>query len=289
MRDYFQHTGEVHYLATHFMASAQAGAGVIRFLSQLLSHNVEGDFRVGPFDIAATRRGLERLRGDLSQVLRLMDLANLYNKRIEHLTWQTIRQAMSQGQRVELTAEVITRFLSVLSQPGRLGELLRRLHELRVLEKLVPAMAHARSLMQFNDYHKYTVDEHSLRAVEEAERLLTVAGPLGDAYRGTKNKRILHLALLLHDLGKGYPGDHAETGEQLAGETAKLMGLPLHDAEALRFLVRQHLFLSHTAQFRDIHDPAVTVDVAVRMGSPELLQMLYVLTCADLAAVVRAP
>ena len=285
MRDYFHHTAGVHYFAVHFVACAKSGSGSGRFFSWLLSHSVEGDFRVGPTDIAATKRGLERVRGDLAQVLRLMDLANLYNKRIEHGTWQTIRQAMSQRPTVELNREVIIRFLSLMSQPGRLGDLLRRLHEMRVLEKIIPGMAHARCLMQFNDYHKYTVDEHSLRAVEAAEQLLTEEGPLGEAYRGIKNKRLLHLALLIHDLGKGYPEDHSEKGEQLAGDAAGLLGLPLHETETLRFLVRQHLTLSNTAQFRDIHDPDVIVDVAVLVGSPEVLQMLFVLTCADLAAV----
>ena len=285
MRDYFHHTASVHYSAVHLLACAKTGSGITRFLNWLLSHSVEGDFRVGPTDIAATQRGLERVRGDLAQVLRLMDLANLYNKRIEHVTWQTIRQAMSQRPTVELNREAIVRFLSLMSQPGRLGDLLRRLHEMRVLEKIIPGMAHVRCLMQFNDYHKYTVDEHSLRAVEAAERLLTEEGPLGEAYRGIKSKRILHLALLVHDLGKGYPEDHSEKGERLAGDAAGLLGLPPQETETLRFLVRQHLFLSNTAQFRDIHDRDVIVDVAVQVGSPEVLQMLFVLTCADLTAV----
>ncbi len=285
MREYFRHTSNVRYATGHFLATAKTRAGIRTFLNAMASHDVEGDFRVGPMHIGATRRGLEKVGSDLYQVLRLMDLANLYDKRIDHRTWCTIRQGMSQRQEIELTREVKQRFLSLISQPGRLADLLRRLHELRVLEKIVPGMSHARSLLQFNEYHKYTVDEHCIRAVEAATGFLDQPGVLGDAYRGLKNKRTLHLALLLHDLGKGYPEDHSEVGARLAEEAARRLELPADEAEILRWLVHKHLLLSHLAQFRDVNDPGVVVDLAVQVETPEILRMLYVLTCADLAAV----
>lgn len=285
MRDYFHHTSEVNYAVTHFVATAKARVGVRSVFNSLLSHNVEGDFRVGPIYISATQRGLAKLRRDLVHVLRLMDLANLYDKMIEHRTWEAIREAVSQRATLALTSEVAERFLSLISQPGRLGDLLRRLHQLRVLEQIVPGMSHARCLLQFNEFHKYTVDEHSIRAVEEAVRLFDDPGTVGEEYRGLRNKRLLHLALLIHDLGKGNPEDHSEVGARLAEETARRLGLPDREAEILRFLVRRHLVMSELAQFRDVHDPNVVVEFAVEVGSPEVLQMLYVLTCADWAAV----
>lgn len=285
MREYYRHTSNVRYSSAHFAATAKMRKGLPVFLNAMASHNVEGDFRVGPAGIGATRRGLKRVAGDVGEILRLMDLANLYNKRIDHRTWQTIRDAMSQLRDVAITAEVSKRFLSLMSQPGRLGSLLRRLHQLGVLEKIVQGMSHARFLMQFNAYHKYTIDEHSIRAVEQTTRFLDDDGPLGEAYRGVKNKRVLHLAALVHDLGKGHAEDHCDLGARLAEETAGRLGLPEREKESLCFLVREHLRLSRLARFRDVDDPDVILDLAVQVGSPELLQMLYVLTCADLAAV----
>ena len=90
--------------------------------------------------------------------------------------------------------------------------MLRDLHEATILERFMPAFAHARGLLQFNQYHKYTVDEHCLRAVECATELMADTGPLGRVYRGIAAKHILHLALLIHDLGKGYLEDHREVG-----------------------------------------------------------------------------
>ncbi|MEQ8787132.1 MAG: [protein-PII] uridylyltransferase [Pirellulaceae bacterium] len=285
MRDYFAHTSEVRYVTSNFIAGVRPGNSVVGLLAPIFSHQVEGDFRVGPMHISATRRGLVKLRGDLAQVLRLMDLANLYDKRIDHATWQAIRESMMSRSSLELTSQAAHRFLSLLSQPAQLGELLRRLHQLRVLEKLVPAMAHARCLLQFNEYHKYTVDEHSIRAVQIAAGFQQDDGVLGEVYRSIKDKRILHLAILLHDLGKGFAEDHSDVGERLAGETAAHLGLLERDAEILKFLVHKHLVMSHLAQWRDIDDDSVVVQFAVDVGSPEVLKMLFILTCADLAAV----
>jgi [protein-PII] uridylyltransferase len=175
--------------------------------------------------ISATRRGLDKLRGDLVQVLRLMDLANLYDKRIAHPTWQAIRESMISRASIELSPAAAQRFLSLLSQPAQLGDLLRRLHQLRVLEKLIPAMAHARCLLQFNEYHKYTVDEHSIRAVEIAANFQSDEGVLGEVYRSIKNKRLLHLAVLMHDLGKGFTEDHSDVGMRLAVRDGAHLGL----------------------------------------------------------------
>ena len=285
MREYFHHTSQVSHTVSHFLAEAKARVGLRSVFNSLLSHDVQGDFRVGPIYISATQRGLAKLRSDLVHVLRLMDLANLYDKMIEHRTWEAIREAVQKRATIALTPEVAERFLSLISQPGRLGDLLRRLHELRVLEQILPGMSHARCLLQFNEFHKYTVDEHSIRAVEEAVRFFDDPRPIGQAYRELVNKRLLHLALLIHDLGKGNPEDHSEVGAQLAGETARRLGLPEREGEILRFLVRRHLLMSDLAQLRDIYDPDLVVELAVEVGSPEVLQMLYVMTAADWAAV----
>ncbi len=285
MREYIEHTSQVRYIVAHFVSATRQPSTVWTQAGSLFSHRVGGDYRVGPWHIGATRRGLAKVRGNLEEILRLMDLSNRYNIRIDHRTWQAIRETMVDRRQLDVSPGAVQRFLSLLEQPGRLGSLLRRLHELRVLEKLIPPFAHARSLMQFNDYHKYTVDEHSIRAVECGTQFLDHGGPLGEAYRGVGDKRTLHLALLLHDLGKGFSEDHSEVGRRLAAETAARLGLPPRQTEILCFLVHQHLLMSHLAQRRNIHDDAVVAQFAFQVGSLDVLKMLYVLTCADLDAV----
>jgi [protein-PII] uridylyltransferase len=159
------------------------------------------------------------------------------------------------------------------------------LHELRVLEQIIPGMTHARCLLQFNQYHKYTVDAHSIRAVECVTDLETDGSLLGIIYRGLKNKAILHLALLIHDLGKGFPEDHSEVGRRIADQTAQRLKLSEQDRETLMFLVHKHLLLAHTAFRFDLSDNQSAVKFAAVVGSSERLQLLLLLTYADLASV----
>ncbi|MEX2560690.1 MAG: HD domain-containing protein, partial [Pirellulales bacterium] len=284
MRDYFRLTNDVSNLVSRFQKSARRRSRLVEWLAMIFSHQFEQDFRVGPTHITANQRGLAKLRGNLAEILRLADYANHDDKVIAHETREAIRAAVPELDDT-LSAEAQKRFLSLLSRPARLGELLRDLHSMGVLEKVIPAFRHARCLLQFNEYHKYTVDEHCLRAVEQAAEFQRDTGPVGWVYRHIKRKWLLHLALLLHDLGKGHAEDHSEVGRRIADDTARRLGLVERDAETLRFLVHKHLLMSYLAFRRDTSDEALVVRFAVEVGSPETLQMLFVLTAADLAAV----
>ena len=285
MREYFENTRSVRDVVGHFRANATQRPWVRKIFGPLLTYRVDEDFRVGPRYIGVTNRGLTRLKGNLVEVLRLMEIANQMNKRIEHRTWAATRDDMSGGESVEVTPEAAERFMSLLSYTSRLGSLLRRLHELRVLDKLVVGMDHARCLLQFNRYHKFTVDEHCIRAVECATDFQTLDSSLGRAYRGTKQRNLLHLALLIHDLGKGFARDHSDVGKEFAAQTAERLGLSEADSELLQFLVHKHLMMSHLAFRRDTSDLATIIDFAKDVGSAERLRMLFVLTAADLASV----
>ena len=107
----------------------------------------------------------------------------------------------------------------------------------------------------------------------------------GDVYRKLENKTTLHLALLLHDLGKGYEEDHSEVGRRIAEETAQRFALPADEAETLEFLVHRHLFMSHLGLKYDTSQPDLVSRFAQEVGSQERLDMLYLVTCADLAGV----
>ena len=216
--------------------------------------------------------------------MQMVDLANLHDVPIAAFTWEEIRREASRLP-PHLPPEASRHFLSLLAHPGRLGTLLRELHDVAILERFLPDFARARGLLQFNQYHKYTVDEHCIRAVEFAEKLLDDPGPVGRVYRGLKDKHLLHLALLIHDLGKGLLEDHREVGLKIAEQTGWRLGLQPHETEIIKFLVHKHLRMNHLALRRDTSDEELVVRFAVQVGSPELLQMLYVLTAADLGAV----
>ncbi len=284
MRDYFRRTSQVSHVVTRFVAKTRSRHRVDWLTTAAFGHRVEGGVRVGPAGLVASRRGLEPLRGNLTEIMRLIALANLYDKPIAPPTWEVVCHEAARLPD-SLPSEARRRFVSLLAHPARLGPLLRDLHETAILERFIPEFAHARGLLQFNQYHKYTVDEHCIRAVEAATELSSDPGPLGRVYRQIARKPVLHLALLIHDLGKGSLEDHCELGVKIAERTAERLYLSVSETEALRFLVGRHLLMNHLAFRRDTSDEQLAIRFAVQVGSPELLRMLFVLTAADFAAV----
>ncbi len=285
MQTYFHHTSGVRDAARHFIASIRPQSVVTTLLGPIMTRRVDRDFHVGPYRISTSRRWKQHRAGQLDQVLELMIAASRFERQIDHPTWEVIR-ARFQGQgEIEMTEATRKAFLTLLSEPGRLGQLLRRLHELRLLEKIVPGMAHARCLLQFNQYHKYTVDAHCIKTVECATEFLEREDTLGAVCRSIKKRWLLHLALLIHDLGKGFPEDHSIVGAEIAGEVADRFWLSPQDKETLVHLVRYHLSMSHLAFRRDTSDEQLVLRFAMENGPAERMKMLFVLTCADFAGV----
>ena len=284
MRAHFRRTNAVSHIVMRFLSKARSSTRRAACSTIVFGHKVAEGFHVGPTLIAARPRGRRRLSRDLGAVMQLVDLANLYDKQIEPDTWEIVRRNASQLPD-ELSPKTMKHFFSLISHPARLGDLVRLLHEVGLLERFIPAYAHARGLLQFNQYHKYTVDEHCFRAVDIATDMQWHQAALGRAYRAIQRKHVLHLALLLHDLGKGYADDHCEVGKRLATENARLLGLSPEDTETLEFLVANHQAMNYLVFRRDTTDEQLLIRFAVEVGSAERLRMLYVMTAADLGAV----
>lgn len=287
MQELFERTKKVSDIVEHFIANTRRRSVASRIFAPLVTKRLEDNYRIGPVHISVNRRGRQTLHDNLDEVLHLMDLANRYDRRIDHTVWDEIRTDLLTSEQTKTTRHTAQHFLSLLGETPRLGSLLRRLHEVGVLEKLIVGMDHARSLLQFNKSHRYTVDEHSIRAVEEATELVTTETLLGQTYKSIKDRDILHLALLCHDMGKGFDEDHSEVGKRMARETAARLHLSPHQSEMLEFLVHKHLIMSHLAFRRDTTDESIILEFSRQVGSPESLRMLFVLTACDIASVGR--
>lgn len=285
MQVYFGYTREVAQVTRGLIQQAEGGRRLRSWMTGLFGNRVDGCFVVGQMAVAIVPNSLDAVASDMERIVRLFELSMLYEVPIEPTNWTALRQAVARFS-PPVTEEARQRFISLFSVVAPLGPALRRLHELRLLEQLLPAFAHARGLLQFNNFHKYTVDEHCLLAVEKASELDTETGWLGDVWRHVgRRRRILLLALLIHDLGKGYEGDHSEVGAHIARDVAPLFGLDEDESEVLEFLVLRHLLMAELAFRRNVDDDSLVLTFAREVGSPEILRLLTVLTMADIAAV----
>ena len=168
------------------------------------------------------------------------------------------------------------------------GSVLAELHDLGLLLAMIPEFEHVTGRVQHDVYHVYTVDVHSVAAVD---RLHAIArGDVDDAsalpaqlLADADRLDLLCLATLLHDIGKGRGGAHARIGAEMAPAVAARLGLGDDDAEAVAWLVREHLTLYHVATRRDPGDPATVASLVESVGDPWRLRALYLLTVADLS------
>jgi len=285
MQDYFEHTRNVRYAASYMYDDARRLPLWSRAYERVMSRKVDESIRLGPHYVWVETKRLPEFAKNLNDVLRLMDIANRHRRRISHPTWQAIREAMIARQPAAPDESAVRSFLSLMSRPGQLADLLRRLNELRVLEQVIPAMKRARGLLQFNEYHKYTVDAHCIRAVEAATRFEKKEGPVGEQYRQLDDKMMLHLSLLIHDLGKGFEEDHSDVGKRIAAETAEQLGLDESSSETLQWLVHKHLIMHYAAFRHDLSDPQIVSKFADQVGSQQRLDLLTLMSLADLTAV----
>jgi len=181
-------------------------------------------------------------------------------------------------------------FLEVLTNRERPDLVLRWMNEAGVFGRFVPDFGRVVAQMQFDMYHHYTVDEHSIRAIgllaaiERGE--LAKEHPLSTAlFRQIGSRRVLYVAVLLHDIAKGRGGDHSLLGQQVALELCPRFGLDAAETETVAWLVRYHLLMSATAFKRDLADPKTIEDFAASVQSPERLRLLLMLTVVDIRAV----
>jgi len=177
-------------------------------------------------------------------------------------------------------------FMEILKQPNRITRELRRMHRYGVLEEYLPVFGAVVGQMQYDLFHTYTVDEHSLFVVQNIRAFASPERPqamprCAEIFARLPKPHLLYIAGLYHDIAKGRGGDHSELGMTVAMNFCLDHGLGQYDARLVAWLVRHHLTMSLTAQRRDITDPDVIKDFAETVGDQNHLDYLLLLTVAD--------
>ncbi len=186
---------------------------------------------------------------------------------------RSLRMMASRGSEPgELWTERTRRaFLSLLGAGQPMVHAVEALERYDLFSRYLPEWRAVRSRPQRNAFHTYTVDRHLLQTVANA----------GELMRGVSRPDLLLVGALLHDIGKGYPGDHTEAGVELVDSIGERMGFPPDDVAVVRALIEHHLLLSETATRRDLSDPRTAANVAAAVGDQVTLELLVALTEAD--------
>ncbi|MHB1686725.1 MAG: [protein-PII] uridylyltransferase family protein [Ignavibacteriaceae bacterium] len=188
-----------------------------------------------------------------------------------------------------LESESSTFFREILKLPKNVGQTLSVMNELGVLKAFMPEFGDIIGFLQHGVYHCYTADEHTLITIQNLEKLEKDSSPLGKIYNGMKDREILHLGLLFHDIAKPVNiSGHEIIGAEMAASIMNRLGYSEEEIEQVTFLVKNHLVMEQIAFRRNLNDPETLNNFTSRFDSLKKLDLLYLVTYADLSAVNNA-
>jgi [protein-PII] uridylyltransferase len=290
MRDYYHHARELNLFSETLLARASESERKAsrRWGRRLSRPSAE------PLSISDGRVQLEGESELLTSNPMLLFDAFALAQAADMPLSQTLRDAMRQSlpavdRNFRLSAEASRAFMNLLGRRGRGGYVLRLMHEIGFLARFVPEFGRISLLIQHDLYHHYTVDEHTLKALEALDELHASQDKqrahLRSVFDEIDDPGLLYLSILLHDIGKGRGRGHIPRGTKMAERVCKRLGLSEIDAAKVVLIVNQHVAMAQLAQRRDLNEPQVVTDFAARMGTLDALNVLLLLTYADLNAV----
>lgn len=290
MQDYYTHATYVEHLSSSLIIKAtkrdEVKQGILGFF---VRRNLDEGFSILRGEIRAN--SADQFCDDPVLIMKAFELAQRHNVELSVPLKLQIRQSLeSINDRARRSKKMSESFLRILRHTKGVGRTLRQMHHLHLLNHYIPEFKRIFCKVQFDLYHIYTVDIHSLFAVEEICRLWD--GEYDEKYpllaqlaKDIEKRELLLLAVLFHDIGKGEGKDHSTKGASMIPTIARRLGLSREDTKRLQFLVQNHLSMVHISQRRDLHDSRTISDFATKIGMSENLIMLYLLTFADVRAV----
>jgi [protein-PII] uridylyltransferase len=290
MRDYYRHARTIHRISGRLIARCQEGLARHGSVGRRGRRAALADGLV----VYAGRLHLAEpgaLRADPARLVRVFwhaqQLGCELDVELERALEETAPVLATEAWRA--SPELRRVFLSILRSWGRVAATLRRMHDTGVLGAYLPEFGALDCLVQYDHYHRYSVDQHSLLAIEVLEGLGpgqgAAADELAQLLAEVERPELLMLGMLLHDIGKALGHGHVAKGVPLVKAVTRRVNLDPDDAATVEFLVEHHLLLSHMAERRDLDDPKTVEHVAAIVRFPAWLTMLYLLTCADMRAV----
>lgn len=287
MRAYFRHARGVHYQCLRLLESVPASrSSLYRSFQNFRSRLSNADFSVVDGLILLHQPSAVH---DRDVLFRIFSFAAHHGLKPAMSTETRIQQVLPELVKSPPSGREGWGYLQGILLEPHAADALRSMHSLGLLTVLMPELKLIDSLVVRDFYHRFTVDEHSFLAIECLHRAHSSKSEWDQRYgrllEELERPELLYLALLLHDVGKGVPGEnHVVTSLEIAGHCMERLGLDAAERETIAFLIGSHLEISSVLR-RDIYDPANIQAFAEKMGTPERLKMLCLLTYADIKAV----
>lgn len=290
MQTYYHHAANIKRI-THFAISAmiEPPEKRLKLVSKKITEHLDDAFGVAENQIVIKQMDL--FEKDPLNLMKVFDWAQKKSMDIEEGTRRGITKHLYRvDEEFIRRADVNAILKKMFGTLKGLGRILHLMHELRFLDRLIPEFGEVLYRVQHDVYHIYTVDTHSIIAVEELSRLQS--GEYDEAFPLFKKvlgeivrPDLLAWGVFFHDVGKGRGKNHSIVGAEMALRATQRMGYSEKDCETVEFLVKSHLLMPHLAQRRDLGDANLIIQFAKSMQHMDNLNMLFILTWADIRAV----
>lgn len=297
MRHYFLTAKNIGILSNWVLADLDERADRQPWLQRIwpFRSNKAEPASLDGFSLVAGRvavAGPEAFEEQPRDMIRVFLVAQRAQRDVQPATLRLLSQKLSLiDDKLRKDAKANAWFLEILTAKSESPRrILTQMSEAGVLGRFVPDFERVTGMMQFDRYHHFTVDEHTIFAVDflhliEAGALRDEAPLSSDLIHDIKGRTALYVAMFLHDIAKGRGQDHSILGAEIATELCPRLGMSAEQTDTVAFLVREHLTLSDASQKRDLEDPATIRHLAETVGTLERLRLLNILTVADVMAV----
>lgn len=284
MKDYFKATNCIYRFAKSSIK--RFSYQVIEQIPDSLAYNLDEDFLIkGRVIFANNPESLQ-----FADFLRAFYYRGLHSAVFDSKLRSTIIDKTNNQQKFDLVkSEASVFFREILKLPKNVGETLSSMNELGVLGSFLPEFEELNGFMQVGVYHCYSADEHTLTAIKNLEKLYDSDSYLAVLFKQIKDKDLLYLAMLFHDIAKPISiSGHELLGVEIATSVMERLGYNEQEIDIVCFLVKNHLHMEQVAFRRNINDPQTLNNFAKVVDSFQKIDMLYLVTYADLSAVNSA-
>ncbi len=287
LQSFYRHSKAINRITESFLSQWEKNTYHGQMLGQVKGHKIFAHEK-GRLDLNSPVGN--PFSNNIGLMLEYFSLANTTGLAFGNMALHRIRQAVNtiQTDKVDITS-YIKPFLNLCKRPQRVGRMLRAMHEVGLVELIIPDFLYVNCHTQHNIYHIYTTDEHTLTVVRQLAYLKGDPNPMLDtlkeAFGHVKNIDVLILSCIYHDIAKALPGDHSEVGAELIRKFLKKAGFSNEECEQGSMMVLHHLAMNEIAQRRNLDDPKTISDFIEKIKSPQNLHMLYVLTYCDISSV----
>ncbi|MDA0999398.1 MAG: [protein-PII] uridylyltransferase [bacterium] len=291
MRDYFLRARTVHTFSRDFFDALDEHLKIKRWVKRKPRHEtLGGGLALREYHTLVLEGDGQEVLSSPGNLMRIFDIQYRYGCQISPELRAFVRNHLDVvDDDFRTSAEVSEFFFRILDGKAGVAKTLHEMHDLGFLGRYIPEFDDLTCFVQYDQYHRYTADEHTLLTLASLDDLTLTKDlslqELAHIHREMERTRVLRLALLFHDIGKAHGPRHVHKSAALLPAMIVRFGLPADEGRVMEFLVVNHMEMVHTAERRDIEDPVLIQRFSETVGTVEQLQMLYLLSYADVKSV----